>query len=351
MKTKSFLLLALFVAMVSGAFAGIKTVSNNPSSPGQYTSLQAAIDASSLGDTLMIAGSATNYGNITIAKPLVLVGAGYNNPYGSNTSIDYIYLSRASASLGASGTKIMGIVCTSYLYFNGTYAGGTSLTQNIDNVLIERCRLSTVTFQNYYYHNDSIRNCLFNLSSNISFGNSSLTNIYIHNNIFDNAYINSGASNLLNTVYLRNNLFINRVTATFTTVNSMIIENNIFYGSEPTGCTNCAFTKNITYLCTAVPGAGNLGSGNLNATNPMFVTYPPSGGAFSYTYDFHLQAGSPGKNAGTDATDIGIYGGMLPFIVGANPHFPQMMELTLPSGSTVPAGGTLNVHFKARKQN
>ena len=131
----------------------------------------------------------------------------------------------------------------------------------------------------------------------------------------------------------------------------MVIGNNILYGAEPTGTTNCSFTKNISYLATALPPAGNLGSGNLNSTNPVFVSYPPSGGGFAYTYDFHLQPSSPGKNAGTDGTDIGIYGGMLPYNVGANPHFPQMMELTLPSGSSVPAGGTLNVHFKAKKQN
>ena len=101
-----------------------------------------------------------------------------------------------------------------------------------------------------------------------------------------------------------------------------------------------------------IPGTGNLGSGNLINTNPLFVNYPLAGGAaYNYTFDLHLQTGSPGKNFGTDGTDIGIYGGWMPYEVGANPYFPQMMELTLPSGSSVPAGGTLNVHFKAKKQN
>jgi hypothetical protein len=352
MKTKTYLLLALFVAMASGALAGIKTVSNNPSSPGQYTSLQTAIDAASLGDTLMIAGSTTSYGAVTIAKPLVLVGAGYNNPYGNNTLLTSIDLTRTSSSLGASGTKIMGIYFTSAVYFYGSYSGGNGSTQVIDNVLIERCRFvnAWVYFYNNSYHNDTIRNCLLSGNSLYFTSGAGFTNVIIHNNIFDNPQISSYSANNLSTVCFRNNLLINKSTAVFANVNSMIIENNIFYGCEPTGCTNAAFTKNITYLCAAVPGAGNIGSGNI-AANPLFVTYPPSGGAFSYSYDFHLQAGSPGKNAGTDLTDIGIYGGMLPYNVGANPHFPQMMELTLPSGSSVPAGGTLNVHFKARKQN
>jgi hypothetical protein len=357
MKTKTFLLLVLFVAMASVALAGIKTVSNNASSPGQYTSLQSAIDASGLGDTLMIAGSTTTYGDVSIAKPLVLVGAGYNNPYGNNTTIGSISLSRVNEFLGASGTKIMGIYFPNYanVGFYGSYSGGNASTQNIDNVLIERCRFSYsggVVFSSYYYHNDTVRNCIFNATSGINFQNGNFTNVFIHNNIFDNASLSASNTSVnLTLVFFRNNLLINKSTAIFVNISRLIIENNIFYGAEPTGCINCAFTRNISYLATALPPAGNLGSDNLNATNPMFVNYPPGGGAFSYTYDFHLQPGSPGIGAGTGGTDIGIYGGMLPFLVGANPHFPQMMELTLPSGSTVPAGGTLNVHFKARKQN
>ena len=74
MKTKITLFLALFLATATGAFAIVRTVSNNPSSPGQYTSIQAAIDASGLtGDTIMVAGSATSYGDMTIGKKLVLV--------------------------------------------------------------------------------------------------------------------------------------------------------------------------------------------------------------------------------------------------------------------------------------
>ena len=131
----------------------------------------------------------------------------------------------------------------------------------------------------------------------------------------------------------------------------MVVENNIFYAAYPTGGSGCAFTKNIGYMCPDMPGTGNIGSGNMNSTNPLFVNFPLLGAAFSWSYDFHLQATSPGKNAGTDGTDIGIYGGMLPLEPGTNPHFPQMMTLTLPSGSSVPAGGTLNVHFTAKKQN
>ena len=151
----------------------------------------------------------------------------------------------------------------------------------------------------------------------------------------------------------KNNLFINKVSNCFSIVYNMIIENNIFYGAEPQGGTGCVFNNNITYMCinNTIPGSGNLGSGNLVNMDPQFVNYPVAGGAFSYSYDFHLKSSSPGKNAGTGGTDIGIYGGIMPYEVGANPHFPQMMEISLPNGSSVPAGGVLDVFFKAKKLN
>ncbi|MEI6435408.1 MAG: hypothetical protein WCP32_11230 [Bacteroidota bacterium] len=357
MKTKTFLLLALFVAMTSGAFAVVITVSNNPNSPGQYTSLQTAIDAAGLSanDTIMVAGSTTTYGNITIAKRLVLVGAGYNNPYGNNSLLGGITLSRSNEFVGSSGTKIMGFNLSSTLTFNPASGGGSPV---LNNVLIERCWLANISFENYgqnnLYNNDTVRNCIINgtISFTNQYSSGQLNNIYIHNNIFNGAYFNIAATPNLSTVFCRNNIFINRAnSAIFAGCLNMVIENNIFYSAYPTGGTGCAFTKNIGFMCPDMPGAGNIGSGNMNSVNPLFVNFPALGGAFSWAYDFHLQAASPGKNAGTDGTDIGIYGGMLPFEVGANPHFPQMMTLTLPAGSSVPAGGTLNVHFTAKKQN
>lgn len=350
--------MAIFVALTSGVFAIVRTVSNNTNSPGQYTSLQAAVDASGItGDTIMVAGSPTSYGQVTIAKRLVIVGAGWHNAYGYNTIVDVIYLQRSNDYVNSAGTKIMGLYFNSWLYFQPSSGGGVFA---LTNVLIERCYLQYVDFGAYggnvqLYNNDTIRNCFVNdriqIGTAYYAANYGTGGVHIHNNFFNGAYMNGGGSGQ-NNVFVRNNIFINRTSAVFNSnVYNWVIENNIFYGAYPTGGTNCAFTKNIGYLCPDMPGSGNIGSGNMNNTNPLFVNFPLLGAAFSWSYDFHLQATSPGKNAGTDGTDIGIYGGILPTDIGVNPHFPQMMTLTLPSGSSVPAGGTLNVHFTAKKQN
>jgi hypothetical protein len=366
MKTKTILLAAIFALIALNTQATTWTVSNNPNSPGQFTSLQAAINNADFYDTIMVAGSATSYGNITINKPLVLVGAGYNNPYGLNASIGTINLNRANLYISASGTKIMGFI-VSTIALDGRFTGGTAFTQSIDNLVIERCQIGTVKFlhQNNYtgssFNNDTIRNCVITTSISIEQPLTStdvpvyFNDVILHNNIFNGSriYDNLKFSTDYSNLFIRNNLFINRVSNCLVKINNTIVENNVFYGSEPHGCTGAVYSNNLTFMCfnNNIPGSGNLGSGNIVDANPVFTNFPLQGGALSYSHDFTLLPGSPAIGAGTDGTDIGILGGMLPFDVGANPYFPQMMEVSLPSGSSVPAGGTLNVHFKARKQD
>ena len=112
----------------------------------------------------------------------------------------------------------------------------------------------------------------------------------------------------------------------------------------------------MTYLNTndqldSTGNPGSVGSGNQEGEDPEFVNYPPGGGAFSYTHDLNVQ-NSLAIDGGTDGTDMGIHGGLLPYSPGDNPSIPQMTELTFPANaSSVKVGGTLDVTFKAKKQD
>jgi len=366
MKLKRILLLALMGALAPGAQAGVKTVSNNAASPGQYTDLQVAIDAASPNDTIMVAGSGTSYGTITFGKPLVLVGAGHNNPYGSNATVDYMTLTRQNQYVSASGSKIMGFVITSTVYLTGTYTGGVDSTRSINNVVFERCNINYLYFGKDSYvntfKNDTIRNCLITYQVRLYSGSvlNKFIALTIHNNVFSsssatgsNYIFGYSGINDLATCSVRNNLFLNHTNTCLSNIKNLTIESNIFYGAEPQGGTTCVYNNNITYMCVnnSIPGTGNTGTGNLVNTDPLFVNFPIAGGAFSCSYDVHLKPASPGKTGGTGGTEIGIYGGTSPAEACANPAFPQMMEISFPSGSSVPAGGVLDVYFKAKKQN
>ncbi len=113
------------------------TISNNPAISSQYSNLPTAINDTSAGDIILVAGSSTYYGDISINKQLVLYGAGYNNPYGANTLVDDITLRTQNASIGASGTKISGIYVRYNFYIYGNYIGGGKM----GNVVIESCKL------------------------------------------------------------------------------------------------------------------------------------------------------------------------------------------------------------------
>lgn len=360
MKTKIiFFLFCIFSYFAS--CATVLTVDNTTDSIAQYSDLNLAIQDATTGDTILVAGSAISYGDIILDRQLILIGAGYHNQYGEVPNIDYLRLNRQNASVSASGSKIMGFDIY-FVYLNGTFSSGDINSQGISNVVVERCYINYLDFDDYNstYSKDTIRNCIIN-DDYVNFSHTSSSvydSVCIHNNIFDGSYISqSDADYVLEDVFIRNNIFINRTDRALYKINGAVIENNIFYASEPHGdyeCVNSVFNNNITFNCSdnTIPYGSNTGTGNIINTDPNFVNYPFAGGEFDYSYDFHLDTGSPGINAGTDGTNIGIDGGPLPFDVGANPAIPQVTEINFIDGvSSAPIGGTINVNFKAKKQD
>ena len=64
--------------------------------------------------------------------------------------------------------------------------------------------------------------------------------------------------------------------------------------------------------------------------------------------NFHLRPGCLGKNAGTDGTDLGIYGGSFPWKNGSLPPNPHIQTKNI-SSATDPIGN-LNVNIKVKAQ-
>jgi len=93
------------LALSFGAQATTWTVSNNPNKPAQFTSAQAAADSSAAGDTLLISGSTTSYGNLDIEKQLHLIGEGWG-PSVDIPTFSTIYCSNQDAMVNASGSVI-----------------------------------------------------------------------------------------------------------------------------------------------------------------------------------------------------------------------------------------------------
>ena len=89
MKTKILFFFFFFFSYFVGN-STVWTVDNNSNSPAQYSDLQLAVDNAAIGDTILVAGSTTSYGDITLDRKLTIIGAGYHNQYGNISYIHYL---------------------------------------------------------------------------------------------------------------------------------------------------------------------------------------------------------------------------------------------------------------------
>lgn len=362
--------------------AAIIIVSNNPNIPGQYSNLQTAIDAASPDDTLYVQGSVTSYGDVTITKKLKIVGSGMlpDNTSHLGTTLGSIYYRvSADGTSSPSGSSITG--CNIYVLYLG-FSNIGSVSYMVSNISIYRNRIASIMNNGYASAETSytgihiFNNIIGTLSVDRLGGNS-----VVNNNIFITGVQSTGYIDTGNWV-LANNFIGERITG----CHNATIVNNIIYSSAYNYNNNtsnhyCSFTKNLFYSYNNYQFSGNfLNNSNDNNTfntsynnilnqDPSFVKYTINDPIYSYSMsnppsgpfvDFHLNNDSPGKNYGTDGTDIGIYGGTTPFVEGATndsryryfpmPAMPQMLDLTITNPS-IPANSTLNVIFTAEKKN
>jgi len=355
---KKFLPIALMATVAFGSSkASILTANNSTTSPGQYTTLQAAITAAHTGDTILVSGSTIDYasnGTITINKQLTLWGTGYNlikdNPVPSK-------ISSIELQSGSGGTVIAGFIISNYI------ASDNGVQTN--SITIKRNFLSYIT--DYQGDNWLIQENVFGLSTSGSSLNGN--GIVVKNNIFQgNPYVAISNQSANTGFVFSNNLVFGNQNAGYTFYNA-VVSNNIFYDSTKSACnyingpsTNCSFSNNIVYgnpnpnvLDTGVNG--NTGSGNRYNTNPMFTNLKIAQDGWNYfsvvdfTGDLTLRATSPGHNAGTDTRDIGLYGGSgSQNPLTGNPPIPQISTMNI-LNTVIAPGTTLNVQLKAKSNN
>lgn len=333
---KNLLLLLLVLNFLPELQAKVLTVSNRTGASAQYQTVPAAIAAAATGDTIYIQGSETAYGNITIDKKLTIIGTGHN-PQKENALISMLgTITLGVQNSGASGSFLIGLkignISTSSYYQK--------------DITIKRCDVSDISA--YGITGGICTGWIIenNIISGLSLpgGKTNTYNFIIRNNIIKGILTSTNASVITNNIFL---LFANEYS--FSEVYYSIIQNNIFYGRTPQGANNSTFNNNITFSSsnTALPYGTNNGNNNKVDVDPMFTTYP--GGGFSYDHDYHLQASSPGKNAGTDGTDIGIYGGM-GFSETGEPPIPVVRAFSIQNGVVAP-NGKLNIRITAEAKN
>ena len=350
MTTTNKTILALTILLGTTFFeskATVLTVSNSTLNAGQYSSLQTAINAAANGDTIYVTGSPFSYGDVKIDRKLCLIGAGYAITGTQNnlrTTLGNIFFgSNGTLGTDQSGSSFIGLFLGTINYYS--LAGS--------NIYLSRCYFTTANIGGNGW---LIEN---NIITNLGFISFNLSSCMVRNNYFlsgGNIYSNNAALD-----HSGLTLIHNIIGCKLSNLNNATVNNNVFFYSDISawgGVNTCIFTNNITAssVSSILPYGTNTGTGNIN--DVPFANLFAGGVSTSQAFpavlsiDWHLLPASPGHNAATDGTDIGIYGGTMPMPnwTGASSLIPQMTLLDI-QNSDVPVNGNLNVRFKARKQD
>lgn len=334
---------ALLLFANVNVFSTIWHVNNVGGLFANFTTIQAAHNAATAGDTLYVYGSATNYESyLSLSKPLTIIGPGYLLNENQQTQANFtpatvngeIYFRQNSG-----GSIIMGLT----MYSLHIRTSNITLKRNKINFMALNDTPSTtfgisniIITQNYFdpgfataviFTTANNQNGASNvvISNNIIFGGLNLT-FGSNYNIFNNYF--SYVINIKFATY-RNNIQSNYNTingSTNSSFNNVIMQNNVFSGR--------------TYMTgsTETPIDSILNKVNITNMANVFTQVGSSDGKYQ------LKTTSPAIGFAYGGGDCGPFGGPSPYVLSGMPNIPAVYELNVP-----PAGGSnLNITIKAK---
>ena len=342
---KQFLLLSLAVICIcSTSFAKIWRVNNNSGVTADFTTLQAAHDGASSGDTIYLESSPNAYGGLNCSKKLAIIGTGYF--LDQNTDLQAFALSAKISGInfnaGSEGSSVEGVD------FNGS-----SMSIYVNDIVVRRNRFSqdaNPSSQNIYTGTVNINSGASNILITQNFGiwitsNGSSTGILISNNyiIYSLNYGGTVASVNLNAntvAIIKNNIFGRGVVTAF----NSNISNNIMIDGSLSGSGNL--------ISNNIGNSTQFGNTNGNQQNITMTTVFEGTGSNDGV--FKLKSGSPAIGAGYGSTsanpvDCGIFGGTTPYKLSGLPAIPSIYFYTnQPVGSN---SDPIDVQVKVRSNN
>ncbi len=350
-KITTILAAALLFATITQAT--IRTVSNFPSNVAQFNTLQAAVNASAAGDTILVHGSPTDYAGCILDKKLTILGPGFspNKQLPFTASVGRIDLNDGSAN-----TEIQGLVSAGAIFVNHPNVINIRIIRNKFYLSGFVCYVggSGFVFEGNYFHSSVI--------AFFSYNGGTYSNIVIQNNLFMDrvvSYMFDGfGSNCTNVLFDHNIINGNGGSLTFRGPSSFLtFTNNIFVNTNPGYVSSSTFNNNITFNCSNnniwnVSGNVNSG-GNVENQDPQMVAQAiVNAGIDNPIADFTIAAG-PANNAASDGKDMGLLFDVTGSLNWTNSRMASLpyintMNITTP---TVAPGGNVEVNVQAKISN
>lgn len=368
-------LLFLLLLITAGAQAMVRTVSNFPATLAQFNNIQAAVDASSAGDTVYVHGSPNQYTSFDLTnKRLVLIGPGWSPlkqlPFDAVINTDVVVG-------GVNGVDIVGVACSGSIIHGLTFVGSTGI------------RINTSAINNLQFVRIHTSSCPIIFSGSVSSG--TWTGYLFEGCLFSNGQVRSdnatvhNFSNFLfqNNLFFENGCCIGGNITGFTNTSSILFDHNLWYGpgsgSRDCFANNCrfltltnnifvrrnaanqnsstTFNNNLTFNAinnTPWASNGNVNSGgNVENQDPAMVNQTEvNAGVLNGLFNFTIAAG-PADNTGADGKDIGLLfdaTGSLNWANSRNSRLPRIFSMNILS-PTVAAGGNVTVNVEARVSN
>jgi hypothetical protein len=332
-------LTVIMAALLNDAQATIRTVDNTINAGAQYTTLQAAYNSASDGDTLMVTGSAIQYQLSSGAwdKDLVVIGSGFNSPKQLFNDVKFGsgYFDLADSSI------FLGIRFTNNVRF----------TDPVSGLYFESCRFDGEIGSNgNNVSNITILNCVFtNSASNLNIYNSDCASVLLSHCVLSGTI--NGSNNLYNYgVVVDHCVFLNN-TSCFVNVYNIIVSNCIFNGTNIpiAGVYNSSFNHNLVHdnISNYWATNGNTSTNNIENQDPLFVNVASS--TWATSMNFHLQNGSPAIGSGTSGSDMGLHEIGSSFSNYGEPfNIPVIRRMDI-QNQNVPQNGNVNVKVRSTK--
>jgi hypothetical protein len=376
MKTTTSLLLgSMILVLCVSSFATVRTVSSNPSTVGQFNNIQAAIDASSDGDSIYVYGSPNIYASFLISdKRVTVIGPGWAPD--KDLPLHAVVAGMAFRNTAASGTpdgsELQGLVFSNTVTIS--QAGGTNSAVN--NLRIIRCQFNssvgfdlassdvlfegnvfynttnfngTLTYQNFLFQNNFYFHSVCCIGTMMN-GLTNAVNVRFDHNVFTSSNNGAGGNAFFFGANCRFLSFSNNI------FNQENAGNEVSFSTFTNNITNNALLNTANATSNATPWLVNSnvnGGGNVSNQNPQMADQANiNAGGSSPLQNFTIAAG-PANNSGADGKDMGLVFdtvGALNWTNSRNARTPRIysMNITTP---TVPQGGSLSVTVQARKSN
>ena len=344
MKKTLFSFVALCAFAIT-AHAALWRVNNTTGVNANFSTVAAAITAASAGDTIYLEPSATNYGTLTIAKKLTVIGNGYflNSGFftmnaGLQNTMQSSLISSITLNAGSEFSTIMGLELSSDIYIGAS------------NINIKRCYVGGAIHLSNYLGGNYVNISNIDIRQNViiaglntyqfstNSGTVGITNVNVQNNIMSTYYYNQvilppGVSG-----FLMNNTFYNPYY--YLDVYNFQINNNIMIGGS--------FNPNNNVYFNNVSVGTQFGNANGNqqniTTTALFTTY----GTGIVDTNYVLKTPGPGIGTGFGGVDIGPYGGPDPYRRSGIPPVPTIYLLSAPATTTT---STLPVTISTRSND